>query len=265
VSVPHLRLAELPEAAATGRIAELYADIRAVLALPMVNLVYRHLATKPGVLEQCWRDLRPNLASQAAADDAAELVALASPPDGRSLPRAVWAAAGLTGEQVRLARATVAAYRRANSLNTLGLAVLLEGCPGAGDGKEAAALPSEPILPMAPLEDVGPQAAALLDEISLHVVGPEEPRLVPSLLRHFAGDADVLAIVWTALRPSAGEIARRGERVASRARTLAPRLPHPVPALQDKGERAVVRRFAEATARMLVLGEVLSAALSEAA
>jgi hypothetical protein len=260
------RLAELPEAAATGRIAELYADIRAVLGLPMVNLVYRHLATKPGVLEQCWVALRPDLASKAAAAAAEELVAVASPPGVVALPRGSLAVAGLAGGQARLARATLAAYRRANSLNTLGMAALLGGCPGTAVGAdEAAAPPSEPILPMASIDDLAPPVAGLLDEMSLHVVGPEEPRLVPSLLRHFAGDACALALVWIVLRPAAAEIARRGEQVASRARALTTMLPHPVMALQDAGDRVVAERFSEATARMLVLGEVLSAALVEAA
>jgi hypothetical protein len=260
------RLAELPEAAATGRVAELYDDIRVVLGLPMVNLVYRHLATKPGVLEQCWAGLRPNLASRAAAAAAEELVALASLPGAPALPGASLAVAGLVGEQARLARATLAAYRRANSLNVLGMFALLDGCPGSpGVTGEAAAPPPEGILPMASLEYIAPPVAALLDQISLHTMGAEEPRLVPSLLRHFAGEPCVLALVWTALRPATAEVARRGEDVAIRARAVAHALPHPVPALQDEGDRAVAARFSQATARMLVFGEVLSAALAEAA
>jgi hypothetical protein len=260
------RLAELPEAAATGSVAELYEDIRAVLGLPMVNLVYRHLATKPGLLEQCWAGLRPNLASRAAAAAADELVVLASLPGVPVLPGESLAVAGLAGERACLARATLAAYRRANSLNVLGMFALLDGCSGSpGATGEAVSPPPAGILPMALLEDIAPPVAALLDQISLHTIGAEEPRLVPSLLRHFAGEPCMLALVWTALRPATAEVARRGEDVAIRARALAQALPHPVPALQGEGERAVAARFSRAIARTLVLGEGLSAALAEAA
>lgn len=259
------RLAELPEAAATGRVAEVYADIRAVLGLPMVNLVYRHLATKPGLLERSWAALRPNLASSAAAAAADELTALASPLGVAAVPRVSLAVAGLTGEEVMLARATLVAYRRANSRNVLGMYTLLDGCAGGGERVDEAALsPVEPIFRMASLEELEPPAAALLGEISLHTVGGDEPRIVPSLLRHFAGNACLLALVWTALRPAAAETARRATAVARRARELAPALPYPVTALDDEEARAVAARFADAMTRMLVLGEMMYAALGEA-
>lgn len=258
-------LAELPEAGATGRVAELYDDIRAVLGLPMVNLVYRHLATKPDVLEKCWAALRPNLASPVAVAAAAELAALAPSGGVRAIPRASLAVAGLAGEQASLAQATLAAYRRANSLNLLAMFALLDGCPGGGAAARAvAARPAEPILPMASLEELAPATAALLGEMSLRWVGDEEPRLVPSLLRHFAGNACLLALMWAALEPATADAAEGAERVARRARELARVLPYPVTALGDPSERAVAARFSRAMARMLLLGEMLSAALATA-
>jgi diketogulonate reductase-like aldo/keto reductase len=49
-------LAEIAEEDAEGAVAELYEDIRRVLGLPLVNLVYRHLAAV-GRLEEVWRVL----------------------------------------------------------------------------------------------------------------------------------------------------------------------------------------------------------------
>jgi hypothetical protein len=258
------RLAELPEAAATGRVAELYADIRAVLGLPMVNLVYRALATKPGVLEDCWAALRPNLASAAAADAAGELVELAAPAGVIPLPRATVAEAGLSGERVALARATLAAYRRANSLNLLGMFALLDGCPGGGPTDAAPAPAPEPILPMVSLESLAPETAALLDEMSARIVGGGEPRIVPSLLRHFAEDPRLLELLWTVLEPATAEADDRAAGLVRRACGLAHGLPHPVAVLEDEPARSVVAKFPDAMARMLVLGELLTAALAEA-
>jgi hypothetical protein len=264
VSAAGQPLAEIPEAAATGRTAELYADIRAVSGLPMVNLVYRHLATTPELLERCWAGLGPNLASANAAAAAAELVALAATPGAAALPPATLAAAGLAGEQAGLARATLAAYARGNSLNVLAMFALLDGCYGGTDAAGAEQPAPARVLPMAPLDALTPAAAALLDEMSLGVVGGEEPRLVPSLFRHFAGDERQLALVWSVVEPALGAALERAARVADRARALAAGLPHPVPALRDEAGREVARRFSVATSRMLVVGELLAAALAEA-
>jgi hypothetical protein len=256
------RLVELPETAAMGSIADLYADIRAVLGLPMVNLVYRSLATKPGVLEDCWAALRPNLASTAATSAAGELVALAAPAGVIPLPRATVADAGLRGERVALARATLAAYRRANSLNLLGMFVLLDGCPGTDGPADAAPAPAaERILPIVSLESLAPETTALLDKISVQTVGGGEPRIVPSLLRHFADNARLLELLWTVLEPATADAGGRALGITRRARELAHGLPYPVAVLEGEPERSVVAKFPDAMARMLVLGELLSAAL----
>ena len=53
-----MRLAEVAGADARDGVAATYADIRATLGLPVVNLVYRHLAAEPGRLEALWADVR---------------------------------------------------------------------------------------------------------------------------------------------------------------------------------------------------------------
>jgi hypothetical protein len=49
----------IAEAAATGETAEIFADIRRVLGVEVVNLIWRHLATFPDALPWAWRSLRP--------------------------------------------------------------------------------------------------------------------------------------------------------------------------------------------------------------
>jgi hypothetical protein len=261
------RLTEVSEAAATGSVAAAYDDIRRVLGLPIVNLIYRHLATRPGRLEETWAALRPSLTSSAAEVAAAELVSGAVLPDVDPIPGRALAAAGLAGHEAALARATLDAYARANSRNLLGMVALLEGCRGTGGGAHAAgSASSEPILPMADLASLSPAAVALLEEMSLALVGDAEPTIVPSLLRHFAHDPRLLALLWTAARPAVegGRVSARARLVARRACILARGLPYPVaPLVEDEG-RAIARRFTDAMSTMLVLGEVLRAALAEA-
>lgn len=264
-------LAEVPEADATGSLAEAYADIRLVLGLPLVNLIYRHLAATPGLLERAWAALRPNLTSAAAQAAAAELAAAASPPGVAPIPAAALAVAGFAGEEAGLAGATLDAYARANSRNLLAMHALLDGHAGApapaGRSDPGQPSPSAPILPMADIRRLPPEAAALLEEMSLPLTGAEEPRIVPSLLRHFAHNPCLLALLWTALRPAlAGAgVSERADALAHHANMLTrSRLPYPVPALTDEALRAVTRRFVGAMSHMLVAGEMLRHALADA-
>jgi hypothetical protein len=48
----------IAEASATGAVAELFADIRLVLGVEVVNLIWRHLATIPDALPRAWGMLR---------------------------------------------------------------------------------------------------------------------------------------------------------------------------------------------------------------
>ena len=49
----------ITEAAATGEVAKIFGDIRRVLAVDVVNLIWRHLATLDGALPWAWTTLRP--------------------------------------------------------------------------------------------------------------------------------------------------------------------------------------------------------------
>jgi hypothetical protein len=52
---------------ASPEISAIYADIRAVSGLQMVNLIWRHFAALPNVLEWAWAGVRPLVGSQEMA------------------------------------------------------------------------------------------------------------------------------------------------------------------------------------------------------
>src|ERR1700757_1036229 len=58
-------LPELLESQASGRIAEIYDEIRRFSGVPYVSSLQRYLATLPGVLEWAWAALRPAMVSGA--------------------------------------------------------------------------------------------------------------------------------------------------------------------------------------------------------
>jgi hypothetical protein len=87
-------LTELNEADATGDIARIYADVRRTCAVPYVSALYRHLATRPGVLPWAWAAVSPAL-ENGTAQGAGWRVAADLPIDPLpSIPRdalRVWA------------------------------------------------------------------------------------------------------------------------------------------------------------------------------
>jgi hypothetical protein len=56
---------QIPPQDAPPQIAKIYADIRAVSGLPVVNLIWRHLATLPDVLPWAWAMVAPLIGSTA--------------------------------------------------------------------------------------------------------------------------------------------------------------------------------------------------------
>jgi hypothetical protein len=103
----------IAEASATGAVAEIFADIRTVLGVEVVNLIWRHLATIPDALPWAWGMLRPLYADGTIRSEARALhtrIALPHLPDRFRLDVRPFQSAGAAFLVVRLARA-VARYR----------------------------------------------------------------------------------------------------------------------------------------------------------
>ena len=69
---------------ATDEVAELYADIRKTLGIPLVNLIWRNLATMPGALDWAWSSVKPLYASGQIQNEAIWLM------EGQQLPATRW-------------------------------------------------------------------------------------------------------------------------------------------------------------------------------
>ena len=261
------RLPEVLESEATETIAETYADVRAVLALPVVNLIYRHLAAEPGRLESTWAAVRPNLAHPATHALARELARTAdgARPRVEALERDDFVRAGVSVTDRRRARATLAVYERANALNLLAVRALLDGTPGSGPAGSPAApdgTPAGEILAMADLASLSGRTRALLDALSAAVAAPGET-LIPSLYRHLASAPALLELIWETIGPALGrsQLGPAAEIVHQRAGVLASRLPRRVEPMLEPDLRAVMERFAPAMATMLVAGRMIDEAL----
>lgn len=231
-------IASISEDAADNGTAELYADIRQTLRVPVTNLVWRHLATFDGALAQVWQCVKPLYLDGRLDADAA---ALRSPPGLPVLPR--WDrrelhAAGLDEPTIASVRDILANYDTTNAPNLLALLAVLTCIEKPGLPRQEAsvrppharttppirALP--PLLDPATLSPAVKSAARRLNDIGLP---PAKRALVAGVPRHLAHWPAFLSLCVDSLEPRADELARSIEFVyadaCSRARRFAAELP----------------------------------------
>ena len=262
---------ELAELDASGHKAAIYADIRRWGGVPMVALIFRHLATLPDALEWMWQALGPAWRC-GEIQERAWAVAREEPlvPLAR-IPRDALPALGVDAAGEGAIRAVLAAYNRANPVNMLTMQCVLRLVDGHAASATAPARhwsppPPGPLLPpMAPPLQIPAEVMAVLDLIA-GPGAPGEPRVVQSLYRHLVDWPAFLALAVTLLRQrfddgsidssvaslcdAMGRVA--GEQVASVA---APPAPHP-------GIRPACERFAGGVIpQMVVMGRLLEEAL----
>jgi hypothetical protein len=257
-------LTEIGEDEAVGSIAAIFAEIREATGLPLVNLVYRHLAAV-GRLEQVWPLLKPNLES-AAIDDLADSLRFSPSFDAVTVPSEVLATVGVEDGWLAKAGRTFDAYEYANTRNILLITALLNGCTGTAErgGVGNRRPPNfEDLLPMADLRTVPRPVLEILEQMSRLVLkGSARNVLVPSLLRHFASQPYVLGLMWVAALPNLGPgLADAAVSTGARARELASRLPYPIQRSSDATTRSALERFAGTVATMIVAGALLKATL----
>lgn len=120
----------ITEAGATGEIAAIFADIRLVLGVDVVNLIWRHLATIPGALPWAWGTLRPLYADGSIAAEAAALHGDLDLPRLPSFPAEAFAAAGLLKGDISAIRDILAAYDRTNAMALVALSALAASIGG---------------------------------------------------------------------------------------------------------------------------------------
>ncbi len=194
----------LPESEATGRAAVLYADIREVLGVPVVNLIWRRLAHFPGALEWAWGAARPLYAGGAADAAAADIRARTPLPDLPPWPRDMLPAMSLDDTETEAILRMLASYDRGNRLNLAALGALLQAlegasaggsAPSAGGGARAAVEGGLPPIPA--MEALSPEVQALV--LALNGLGNSGDTVVASLYRHLAYWPGYLALAWVQL------------------------------------------------------------------
>jgi hypothetical protein len=257
----------ITEAAATGETAAIFADIRQMLGVDVVNLIWRHLATIDGALPWAWGTLRPLYADGSVRREATALRGELALPSMRAIPADVFAGLGLQPGDLTAIRDILAAYDHTNAMAMVALSALcahLEGHPQR-DARPAEPRPAPPMprtsLPrLLNLTDMQAGTAALVT--ALNEFGTRRPGAVlASMYRHLAHWPSYLSFAWLLLAPldSDGGLAtaiQQAQRAASvRGHRLLVRLAaSPPPPAQAAAISTAIEPFAgDVIVKMLVI------------
>jgi hypothetical protein len=191
------------EAEATGLTADLFADIRQTLELPVVNLVWRHLATLPDGLEWTWTTLKPYYLSGAIAQAAGSFLSQQDFTPPLRFSSACLSAANIPVADLDVIRAIIDSYHRGNAMNIIALCLPQTSAPVRAAHLTPAPLPeiAKLTIPALPALDGLPSAHRdLVMELNTLGKHPDDP-VVASLYRHLAPWPGLLSLSATLLQP----------------------------------------------------------------
>ena len=195
-------LPEIREGDAPHEIEVIYADIRHSMRLPLVNLIYRHLATIPGVLPHAWGWVR-EMAISGALEAALDRL-------NRSLqvpqlePFELASVAYLSDVNRAAIKRTLEAYNRGNGLNLIALTAIKMDLHKQAHGtlKISRATSEDGVLPLPRLlkfSELKPDIADLVATIShLH---DGTSGVIPSLYLHLANWPEFLSTACSRIAP----------------------------------------------------------------
>ena len=232
-------LDEVAEHDAPAETKALYADIKACLGVPVINLIFRNMASIPDCLEYVWSAIRPLYVSGEAAAAQEQLVDAILPGNAAKWSVSDLLSLGLTEEEVASVKAVLQTYIRANPANMMGmlcLAMLLQEQPlDASDelladrGYQPDPLPA--LLPMTAPNDMSPAAATAYQRLTEQLHGPGGS-VSPSLYRHFAQWPGLMTLIADQTDDLVrSDLGKAGDAMltaaADRASALAAQLPAP--------------------------------------
>ena len=264
-------LAELAERDAAGEKAAIYAEIKRLGAVPMVALIFRHLATLPGGIEWMWNAIGPAWRAGRLQEAAWRVAAEAPLRPVARMPRAALSVLGVDDAALGEIRVVLDAYNRANPENMLSVLCLLRLAEGASatqrlELREWTPPPaSGPLVPMIDIATMPREVAALLDLVAApNPAGG--PRVVQSLYRHFGHRPQFLALAITLLRErfDDGSIEGCVEAIVAAMNAAADEIVRGLsaPPAPHAGIREVRHRFGGAVIpQMIVVGRLLRQAL----
>jgi hypothetical protein len=203
-------LREVSEADAPESVRAIYREIRELSGVPMVALIFRHIAVYPEILEEIWTSIGP-LFRAGRVQEAAWNIAASMRLGKLPLPRLEPGACdefGPIGPDIESVKNTLDAYNRANPVNLLALLSLMartrSDAPSVvfqadRDWRPPPAVPG-PLPQMISPQTMAPSLRWLINDFGFGDRSKLQP-VVPSLFRHLAHWPGYLAALHVSLLP----------------------------------------------------------------
>jgi hypothetical protein len=234
-----MAFAEIHEGDAPPDITRLYARLREAVGIPVVNLIWRHAATMPGVLAWMVDTAEDIMRSAAVRNERDAMLALG---DAAAFADFAAAARCLPEAEQAMLRVMVGTYNRGNLTNLQVLTALRQAIAGEPMGGAALTLDAlpPPMLPaLPPQPKLSELPARIADEVrALAAFHDRIGGAVPSLYVHLALIPSMLGPMRAATAPlfASGAVRALRDRLITRAHSAAPKLragmtpPGPFPA-----------------------------------
>ena len=272
-------LPEQPESQASEAVRAMYAQIRRAAGVPMVALIFRHLATLPGGIEWAWSVIAAPLAHgqlQRRAWAMADGLDLA--PALPVLPQTLRYLGIDEGAVREMARLSMA-YGRANPVNLLALRLIGLRLGTEGDAPAtpptAAPPPTDwqppaplgPLLPIIDFHSAPAELMAVLQGLSQRGRAVPDAAFVPSYYRQLASRPPLLALASLIVPPAFARIDAAAEQLRRQASAHAAELaclwpaPTPCPLALRQPMLEAVNVFTERIPEMIAVVALLQKAL----
>ncbi len=229
------------EATATGATAEIFADIRETMGIPLVTSIWRGLAGMEESLPKVWALAKPIYRSGLPEAALARLIAHTDLPLPQPLVATQLICAGISPRDLDSIHAIVAAYNRSNGMNLVALAALVT--PPGKDRTNAIQQTNAPLWPRLPpllaRDKINADTWNMIRLVNAFGA-PGIDAHVATLWRHLAHWPGLVALIYTAFAPlqASGAIAAASTQVVALAREEGARMAHLRPAVFDIPQQA---------------------------
>jgi len=253
------------EGSATGETAEIFADIRATMGIPLITSIWRGLADMNGSLRTVWNAAKPIYLSGHVDKALARVVEQTGLPLPEPLAPADLARSGISGSQLDAIHTILDAYNRSNGMNMVALAALVSPKTGKREDACPRTAPTWGEFPaLMSRDEINDKTWDLIRQVNAFGA-PGIDAHVATLWRHLAHWPGLLALIYSALTPrqADGSIAAAAARMVELTRQegvrLAPWRSANI-ALSAQAHKTITDYVTEPTlvARMVTIGHALS-------
>jgi hypothetical protein len=207
----------ISEAEASGETAEIFADIRKTMQIPLLTSIWRMLAHIEGGLSAVWQAAKPLYETGQPALALKKMIEQTPLPLPLPLAPGQLFCSGVSQEDLVVIRALINAYNRSNGMNLLALAALV-----VPPSDEPTVIPiasvsqqSWPKLPTLPVPEEIDKATWQLLEYINRIGKTTPPSGIATLWRHLSHWPGLLAVIYTGYMPlhNDGTIERAKEKI----------------------------------------------------